>query len=171
MNARTVFLADPQIAFRAGLRSVLEEAGLSVVGEAGDAAGAIELVGRLRPAVCLLSTDVSGGGIFVVKRITDSVPGVHVVILGTSASPDELLAVLRAGASGFLTRGTSARGIVRAVESVLEGQVTIPRTAISILVREVRGGGRQRLTVGGRPVALTSREAQVFELLASELST
>ena len=171
MSVRTVFLADPQIAFRAGLRSVLEAAGFTIVGEAGDAAEAIESVDRLRPALCLLAMDVSGGGVFVVKRITDGVPGVHVVILGTSSSPDELLAVLRAGASGFLPRSTSASGIVRALESVLKGQVTIPRAAVSVLVGEVRGGNRQRLTVGGRSVSLTSREAQVFELLASELST
>jgi DNA-binding NarL/FixJ family response regulator len=171
MSVRTVFLGDPQIAYRAGLRSVLEAAGFTVVGEAGDAAEAIESVGRLRPALCLLAMDVGGGGVFVVKRITDGVPGVHVVIVGTSASPDELLAVLRAGASGFLPRSTSASGIVRALESVLKGQVTIPRAAVSVLVGEVRGGNRQRLTVGGRSVSLTSREAQVFELLASELST
>lgn len=171
MSARTVFLADPQIAFRAGLRGVLEASGLSVVGECGDAAEAIESVARLKPALCLLAMDAGVSGTFVVKRMTDGVPGVQVVVLGTSASPDELLAILRAGASGFLTRNTSATGIVRAVESVLKGQVAIPRAAISVLVSEVRGGGRQRLTVGGRSIALTYREAQVFELLAAGMST
>jgi DNA-binding NarL/FixJ family response regulator len=171
MKVPTVFLADGQPPFRAGIASVLERAGLSVVGEADDAATTLAEVIRLRPDVCLLDADISGGGILTVKRITDAVPGVHVLLLGSTITPDDLLAAVRAGANGYLSRATRGPGLVRAVESALNGQFPIPRAALSTFVRELRGTGRTRTSISGQAVSLTEREAQVLERLAEGMST
>jgi DNA-binding NarL/FixJ family response regulator len=171
MSVPTVFLADGQPPFRAGLASVLERAGFEIVGEAEDAATTLEKVARLQPDVCLLDANISGGGILTVKRMTTSVPGVHVLLLGSTITPDDLLAAVRAGANGYLSRSTRGPGLVRAVESALNGQFPIPRSALAAFVCELRDAGQRRIAIGGSHVSLTEREVQVLELLAEGMTT
>ena len=170
MNPRAVFIADAQPAFRAGLRSVLERAGLEVVGEAGDALDALDEIAALQPGICLIDANLRGG-IVAVSRLTQRVDAPAVLVLASVLSPDGLLAALRAGASGYLPRSTPGTGLVRAVESMLEGHVAVTRGSVAALIHEVRGGGRQRLSIGGIPVSLTEREAQVLELFAGGMPT
>ena len=168
----TVLLADSQTGFRVGLRSVLEGAGMCVVGEAGELERAVALAVERRPAICLLAPDSGTSVVSVVHRMVVQAPGVKIVVVGDSIRPDEVLAAVRAGASGFLARTTSAQGVLRAVKAVVGGQVAIPRSAVSAFVAEVRGSGvGHRMSVGGKAVTLTAREAQVLELLATGLST
>jgi DNA-binding NarL/FixJ family response regulator len=170
MSARTVFIADSQPPFRAGLRSVLEEAGLEVVGEADDALEALDEIAALRPGICLIDADIRGG-IVAVSRITQRAEAPAVLVLATALTSDGLLAALRAGASGYLPRSTPGRGLVRAVESVLDGHFAVTRASVAALIHEVRGGGRRRLSIGGIPVSLTEREAQVLELFTGGMPT
>jgi DNA-binding NarL/FixJ family response regulator len=168
----TVLLADSQTGFRVGLRSVLEGAGMRVVAEVDVLEQAVELASELLPTVCLLAPEPRASVVSAVHRIVTQAPGVQVVVVGASIRPDEVLAVVRAGANGFLARATSARGVLRTVEAVIGGQLAIPRSAVSAFVAEVRGDGvGQRMSVGGKAVTLTMREAQVLELLATGLST
>jgi DNA-binding NarL/FixJ family response regulator len=99
-------------------------------------------------------------------RLTARLPGVLVVLLVNEVTPEGLLAAVRAGASGYIPRETAASSIVRIVETVLEGQYAIPRLALAAVINEIRGDGRRRVAIGGVPVALTAREAQVLDLLA-----
>src|SRR6266576_2790716 len=142
MSSRTVFIADSQPPYRAGLRSVLEAAGLDVLGEADDALDALDEIAELRPAICLIDSNIRGG-IVAVSRITQRVDAPAVLVLASALSHDGLLAALRAGASGYLPRSTPGRGLVRAVESVLDGNFAVTRSSVSALIHEVRGGGRQ----------------------------
>ena len=170
MSSRAVFIADSQPAFRAGLRSVLEAAGLDVVGEAGDALDALDEIAELQPGICLIDANLRGG-IVAVSRITQRANAPAVLVLAAVLSPNGLLAALRAGASGYLPRSTPGKGLVRAVESVLDGHFAVTRGSVAALIHEVRGGGRQRLSIGGIPVSLTEREAQVLELFAGGMPT
>jgi DNA-binding NarL/FixJ family response regulator len=170
MKSRAVFIADSQPAFRAGLRSVLEEAGLEVLGEADDALEALDEIAELQPGICLIDANLRGG-IVAVSRITQRVGAPAVLVLASMLTPDGLLAALRAGASGYLPRSTSGTGLVRAVESVLDGHFAVTRGSVTALIHEVRGGGRQRLSIGGIPVSLTEREAQVLEFFAGGMPT
>src|SRR6266568_610736 len=105
MSSRTVFIADSQPPFRAGLRSVLEAAGLEVVGEADDALDVLAEIAELRPGVCLIDANIRGG-IVAVSRITQRADAPAVLVLAPAPSADGLLAALRAGASGYLPRST-----------------------------------------------------------------
>jgi DNA-binding NarL/FixJ family response regulator len=171
MRPRTVLLADPQPLSRAGLKTVLEKAGLEVVAEATDAAGALAAAEHHHPGVCILDANLPEGGILVVRRITDRVPDTLVVVIAPVVAPEGLLAAVRAGASGYVPKTATGKGLVRAIEAVLGGQAAIPRAAVASLIHEFRGGGRQRASVGGRPLSLTAREAQVLELLRDGLTT
>jgi two-component system nitrate/nitrite response regulator NarL len=170
MSSRTVFIADPQPPFRAGLRSALEQAGMEVVGEADDVLDALGAIADVQPAICVIDAGIRGG-LVAVRRITRDPAGPSVLVLATTPSPDGLLAALRAGASGYLPRSTAGDGLVRAIESVLDGSFAVTRASVAALINEVRGGGRQRFSIGGVPVSLTEREAQVLELLARGMET
>jgi DNA-binding NarL/FixJ family response regulator len=170
MSSRTVFIADPQPPFRAGLRSALEKAGLEVVGEADDLLDALGAIADVKPGICVIDADIRGG-LVAVRRITRDPASPSVLVLATTPSPDGLLAALRAGASGYLPRRTAGSGLVRAIESVLDGSFAVTRASVAALIHEVRGGGRQRYSIGGVPVSLTEREAQVLELLTGGMQT
>jgi DNA-binding NarL/FixJ family response regulator len=167
--ARTVFIADAQAPFRAGLRAVLEAAGSRVVGEAADARVAVDAVADLRPDVCLIGSDDSA--VLITKRLASLMPAPRIVVFAERVSADGLLAVVRAGASGYLPRDTSAAAIVRVVEAVSNGEYAIPRLGLTELIDELRGDGRTHIAIGGVPVSLTEREAQVVRLLVDGLKT
>src|SRR3989442_15139068 len=113
MSARTVFIADSQPPFRAGLRSVLEEAGLEVVGEADDALEALDEIAALRPGICLIDADIRGG-IVAVSRITQRAEAPAVLVLATAPTPHGLLAAPPARANGHPPRSPPGRGAGRA---------------------------------------------------------
>ncbi len=168
---RTVLVADPQPLFRAGLRTVLRELGLEVVAEAANAVTAVAEAEKHRPTVAILDANLPGGGILTVRRLLQRAPETLVIVVAPVISPDGLLAAVRAGATGFVAKETTARGLGRSIDSVLRGEAAIPRRAIATLIHEFRGGGRQRASVGGRPLSLTDREAEVLELLQDGLTT
>jgi DNA-binding NarL/FixJ family response regulator len=170
MTAR-VFLADRQLGFRAGMRLALEQAGFDVVGEAGDAAAAVEAALRLEPDLCILGAPVPERALPVVKQITSRASAVRVLLLVDSPAPEDLVAAVHAGAAGLVARSATAESLVRVVSAVLAGEFAVPRAAVSALVREAVGGGPRRLRVGGRSVLLTEREGEVLDLLARGLTT
>jgi DNA-binding NarL/FixJ family response regulator len=92
-------------------------------------------------------------------------------VLGPAEDDELLVASVRAGASGYLPRSTSVRGLARALEAVLDGSAAITRTGVTALVRELRSGSRQRSIINGAGVSLTEREARVAELLRDGLDT
>ena len=167
---RSAVLAAPQPVFRAGLATALRHAGITVVAEVEDAAAALDAVVRLRPGVCVLDESVRGGAVVATKRLTATSPETLVVVLGAFADEDSIVAAVRAGASGYLPRSTSAGGLGRAIRAVLEGGAAIPRRGVSALVRELQSGPR-RSGINGHGVSLTYREATVVELLRSGLTT
>jgi|tagenome__1003787_1003787.scaffolds.fasta_scaffold20595656_2 DNA-binding NarL/FixJ family response regulator len=172
MTPRTVILAAAHPLFREGLKTVLTAYNLDVVAEAADGDAAIAAAERYHAGVCVMDDDLPGGGVLAVRRLTYRVPDTAVVVLAPTLSADTVLANVRAGANGIVSKSTSALGLTRAVESVLAGQASIPRTSISSLIHEFRGGvGRQRASIDGRALFLTEREIEVLELLRENLTT
>jgi DNA-binding NarL/FixJ family response regulator len=165
-----VFIADAQAPFRAGLRAALEDGGFKVVGEAADARGVADAVAELRPDVCLIGGD-DGACVLTTKRLVSLSPELPVIVFANVISADGLLAVVRAGASGYVPRGMSAGSIVRVVGAVSNGEYAIPRLGLTDLIDELRGDGRTHVAIGGVPVSLTEREAQVWRLLGDGLKT
>jgi DNA-binding NarL/FixJ family response regulator len=168
---RTALIADPQPMFRAGLAAALRRAGIEVVAEASNTAEAVAAATRLAPRVCVLDGSLPGGTIAATKRISALAPETLVVVLGPADDDEMLVASVRAGASGYLPRSTSVRGLARALEAVLDGSAAITRTGVAALVRELRSGSQKRSIIKGARVSLTERESRVAELLRDGLDT
>ena len=102
-----IFLVDDHAMFRAGVRSELGDA-VEVVGEADEADAAAELIAERLPEVVLLDVHLpGGGGEAVLRHIVPRHPGVRFLALSVSDAPEDVIAVIRAGARGYVTKTIS----------------------------------------------------------------
>ena len=166
-----IVLVDDEPLTRASLRELLEGAGFDVRAEAGDAETAIEACVRERPRLCLVDLYISGGGLRVVREVSQRVPEALVVVLAASPNPSDLMDAIRAGASGYLVKSMDPDRIAHALRGELAGEAAIPRVLVTELVRDLQTLGRHRVVAGkhGR-VELTSREWEILELMCTGLS-
>jgi DNA-binding NarL/FixJ family response regulator len=136
-----------------------------VVGQAADADGAFRVVREELPDVVLLDVSMPGGGIQAAARIAAACPATRIVMLTVSEDEDDVLAAMKAGASGYVLKGVSAGELAEVVRSINAGEVYVAPSLASGLLREMS----KPRTVD--PLAeLSQRERQVLELVASGLS-
>jgi DNA-binding NarL/FixJ family response regulator len=168
-----VLIVDDQGLVRAGFRALLDaEEDVEVVGEAGDGAAALKLIGQLLPDVVLMDIRMPElDGIEATRRIAQD-PRLHdvrVLILTTFETDEYVFDGLLAGASGFLVKDTSPTELVRAVRLVADGQALLAPSVTRRLIAEVVS---RRAPV--RPIPglgeLTVREREILGLVGSALS-
>jgi DNA-binding NarL/FixJ family response regulator len=165
-----VFLVDDHGLFRAGVRAELGEA-VELVGEADDVEPAVELISERQPDVVLLDVHLPGGnGQAVVEAVRDTQPDVRFLALSVSDAPEDVIAVIRAGARGYVTKTISGPELVDAVRRVADGDAVFsPRLAGFVLDAfaadpTVTGGATP--TFDPELDQLTQREREVLRLIA-----
>lgn len=162
-NGTRVLIADRHAAVRRGLRAALEGAGLDVVAECRDAAGAAAAAGRERPDVCLIDVELPGNGGAAVEAIRVLCPDARVVMLAAEVDEESFFAGLRLGAAGYLLKDVDAVRLAADVTAVAAGKAALsPEFAVHLLE-----AFRSRRRVPG----LTPREAEVLSLLGPGLTT
>ncbi|WP_285483393.1 response regulator transcription factor [Amycolatopsis sp. NBRC 101858] len=168
MSLRVV-LADDQAVVREGLVTLLGLLpGVEVVGAAADGLAALDLVAEHHPDVVLVDLRMPRcDGVETTERIRAEHPGTEVVVLTTYADDESLLAALRAGARGFLTKDADAEAIARALRSAAAGQSTVDGELQRRLVEAATRSTPQRVK---EIEGLTAREIEVLRLIAAGLS-
>jgi DNA-binding NarL/FixJ family response regulator len=168
-----VLIAESQLPTRQGLRLLLQRNGLEICAEAADAAAALRAALRERPALCLIDSQLRGGGIGAAGRICSRVPETEVVVLADKPDESELLEAVRAGASGYLQKNMNPEAFSRALHGALRGEPAFPRALLAPVLEEFRARHeRRRLRLPGRTVVdLSRRESEVLDLLRSGLAT
>lgn len=164
-----VFLVDDHALFRTGVRAELaafpDE--VEVVGEAGSVAEAVAGIGHYRPEVVLLDVHMpDGGGAEVLRRVHEQQPDVVFLALSVSDAAEDVIAVIRGGARGYVTKTISGKELADAVRRVSAGDpVFSPRLAGFVLDAFSRG---PNAAPAGDPELdqLTPRERDVLRLLA-----
>lgn len=126
----SVLLVDDHALFRSGVRAELEGR-VEVVGEAGSVAEAVECIERLEPDVVLLDVHLpDGSGADVVPRA----PGPKYLALSVSDDPEDVIAVIRSGARGYVTKTISSDDLADAIRRVHDGDAVFsPRLAGFVL--------------------------------------
>jgi DNA-binding NarL/FixJ family response regulator len=151
--------------FRAGVRSELGDR-VSVVGEAGDPASAIATIRASTPDVVLLDVHMPhGGGLAVIEAIGSSLPDTSFLALSVSDAAEDVIALIRAGARGYVTKTISSTELADAINRVADGDVVFsPRLAGFVLdaFREAPVAP----SVDADIDHLTPREREVLRLLA-----
>lgn len=147
MDRIRVLVADDEPAVREALAELIEaEATLELVGTASDAQEAIEGVIRERPDVALLDVKMPAGGGPRAARVIRS-SSLHTRVVALSAYDDRatVLEMLRAGAVGYLVKGTRAADIVKMIHNVIRGDVVLSAEVMADILEELTG----RLQVEG----------------------
>lgn len=172
LDLPTVVIADDHPVIRRGVVKALTRGGFEVVAETDDGDGAISAVQRERPDLCLLDISMPGGGIHTARRLAELAPATSVVMLTVSNDIEDLLASLRAGALGYLTKDTSPDRLPVALCGVLRGEAALPRALFGRVLRESRDFSSSSPGPSGPgDVALTARESEILRILHSGLST
>jgi DNA-binding NarL/FixJ family response regulator len=161
----TVYLVDDHAMFRAGVRSELGGR-VDVVGEAGSPAEAVAGIRTARPDVVLLDVHMpDGGGLAVMQGLGGELADTRVLALSVSDAAEDVIALIRAGARGYVTKTISADELVDAIRRVAEGDAVFsPRLAGFVLdaFREAPAVP----SVDPELDQLTPREREVMRLLA-----
>jgi len=117
-SRRRVFLVDDHDLFRSGVRAELDET-VEVVGEASEVDAAIELIGERLPEVVLVDVHMPlGGGERVIRSVVGEHPEVRFLALSVSDAPSDVIAVIRAGARGYVTKTISGPELTDAIHRV-----------------------------------------------------
>ncbi|MGI5489462.1 response regulator [Microtetraspora malaysiensis] len=155
---------DDHPLLRHGLRALLEQVGgAEVVGEAGDGDEAIALALSLDPDVVVMDLVMPGtSGIEATRHLIDRRPDLGVLVLTMSEDDASVFAALRAGARGYVLKGTGGSEFIAAVRSVARGEA-VYGPAVARRIRRFMSGG----PVTGPFPELTRREREILDLLAS----
>jgi two-component system, NarL family, nitrate/nitrite response regulator NarL len=164
-----VMVADDHPLFRGGVINSLRDApDISVVAEADSGDEAVRLASEVLPDVLLLDIAMPGkSGITTVAELASACPATRVVMLTVSEREDDLLTALKAGASGYVLKGVSARELVEVVRMVAQGEVYVSPMLAGHLLRELshpRAGDTDHLA------ELTEREREMLRLVTEGLT-
>jgi DNA-binding NarL/FixJ family response regulator len=171
-HGSSVLIADDHEQVRLQTRDILIEGGFEVVALANDGPSAVKEAIEHQPAVCLLDINMPGDGIETAREINRVVPTSTVVMLTVSRDENHLFDALRAGARGYLLKGTDPSEMVAALRNVLEGEPALSPGLAMRIIEQFRGDRSRRVYVRDRQaVELSPREAEVLELMRQGLRT
>jgi DNA-binding NarL/FixJ family response regulator len=163
-----VVLVDDHGIFRSGVRSELGRQ-VEVVGEAEDVQPAIKLISELKPDVVLLDVHLpGGGGQAVIESVKASNPEVKFLALSASDAPEDVIAVIRAGARGYVTKTISTAELADAVLRVAAGDAVFSHRLAGFVLDAFASGppADVRPSIDPELEQLTSREREVLRLIA-----
>lgn len=162
---RRIVIVDDHEIFRAGLRAGLGPT-IQIVGEAGTVEAAVPLIRAHDPDVVLLDVHLpDGGGHAVIGPVHAERPGVRFLALSVSDAPEDVLATIRAGARGYVTKTISPAELVDAIHRVADGDAVFSPW-LAGFVLDAFTTGATTATNDPELDQLTAREQEVLLLIA-----
>jgi len=177
MTRPRVVIVDDHAIFRAGVRAELEGA-VDVVAEAGGVEDAVASIAGAEPDVVLLDVHMpGGGGVEVIRQVAATRPATRFLALSVSDAPEDVIAVVRAGARGYVTKTISGADLADAIRRVHEGDAVFsPRLAgfvldafAGALPPEVEDDGLDQLTAREREVLRHIARGYLYKEIAQRL--
>ena len=161
----TVVVIDDHVLFRSGLRELLQQEEIQVVGEASTAESGLEAIERQAPDVAIMDLNLPGmSGHDAIRKIAASAPRTQVLVLTISTSEDDVVEAVLAGACGYLLKDASISDILAGVRAAAAGESMVSPRMAKTLLEQMRLHERTdtRPTVND----LSTREKEVLRLVA-----
>ena len=166
MDKISILIADDEPAFRSGLRALLKSANeLALVGDAATGNEVIRLAADLQPDIILMDINMPGiNGIEATRRILNTSPHIGILILTMFEDDDSVFTAMRAGARGYLLKGTLKAEILRAIQTVSAGGVVFGAAIAQRMMRYF--SGLKPVEPAALFPELTDREREILSLIA-----
>jgi NarL family two-component system response regulator LiaR len=163
-----VLLVDDHDLFRTGLKTLLEEQGIRVVGEAANGQMALRLVSELAPEVVIMDLNMPGlSGVATTREVSSLSPLTRVVVLTISSVDNVVMDAVMAGACGYLLKDSSIHDLVGGIRAAAAGESLIsPQIAAKVLQR-LRAQGTSTDVAEKLTAELSDREIEVLKLIAN----
>jgi two-component system, NarL family, response regulator NreC len=165
-----VLITDDHRLLREGLRSLLENRGFEVTGEAEDGRSGVRLAKQLEPDAVIIDISLPGlNGIEATRQIHQNSPAVKVIVLSMRADSRAVLAALAAGASAYLLKEAAFEEVVTALRVVLKGQIYLSPAIAHVVVQS----SVEHLSANPRAVrrGISGREREILQLVAEGRSS
>jgi DNA-binding NarL/FixJ family response regulator len=163
-----VMVVDDHPMWRDAVERDLQEAGFDVVGVAADGTQAIARFPAARPQVVVLDLQIPGpNGVEVTAKVLDHDPSARVLILSASGEQDDVLAAVKAGATGYLVKSASRTELLDAVRRVAAGDTVFTPGLAGLVLGEFRRMADAPADDGEQ---LTERETEVLKMVAKGMS-
>jgi DNA-binding NarL/FixJ family response regulator len=168
LDELSVLLVDDHDLFRTGLKNLLEEQGVHVVGEAPNGQTALRLAAELAPDVVIMDLNMPGlSGVETTRHLTGIAPLVRVVVLTISIDDDDVMDAVMAGACGYLLKDSSIEDLIAGIRAAAAGESLIsPQIAAKVLQR-LRAHGKSEDAAETIRAELSDREVEVLKLIAN----
>jgi len=161
-----ILLAEDHVMVRQGLRALLEQAGMDVIGEASDGQEALQLAHKHHPDVAVLDIGMPHlNGLETARRLRDALPQTKIILLTMHTEDPYVLEAIQSGAVGYVLKTQATLDLVQAIRDVLRGEVYLsPRISRTVVTAYLT-----RSDLPSDP--LTSREREVLQLIAEGETT
>jgi DNA-binding NarL/FixJ family response regulator len=168
MEQIRVLLADDHMVVRQGLRALLEtEQDIAVVGEAETGRQAVQLTKKLLPSVVVMDIAMPLlNGLEATRQITKEVPSARVLVLSGYSDGEYVQQLTQAGAAGYMLKQTAAVDLIKAVRETKKGNAFFSPAISKRILDQCREAFTNGTPIGKRSDSLTSREAEVLQLIA-----
>jgi DNA-binding NarL/FixJ family response regulator len=166
-----VMVVDDHPMWRDAVERDLQAAGCDVVGVAGDGTEALARFPACRPDVVVLDLQIPGpSGVEVTARVLRQDPSARVLILSASGEQADVLAAVKAGATGYLVKSASREELLDAVRRVSRGDTVFTAGLAGLVLGEYRRLSDPGVGAGADSPSLTDRETEVLKMVAKGLS-
>lgn len=167
-RAARVLIVDDQTLFRTGLSSLLSaDERVEIAGQAVDGADAVKQAIKIKPDVVLMDIKMpNADGIEATRQIIEALPGTKVLILTTFDSDSQVIQALKAGASGYVLKDSSAASIVSSIMAVMSGERVMASAVANRVLEMLTGTTTPKEFYDG----LTNREIEILKLLANGMA-
>src|SRR6266571_4714000 len=163
-----VLIVDDHDLFRSGLRNLLEDEGVQVVGEAGAGQEALNIVREVAPDVVVMDLNMPGmGGIEATRHITAIAPLTRVVMLTISEVDSDVMDAILAGACGYLLKDSSIQDLMTGIRAASRGESLISPNIAAKVLQRVRATSTQPEIANTIRAELSDREIEVLKLIAN----
>ena len=165
-----VLLAEDHTIVREGLRALLDaREDMHVVGEVSDGKAAVDAALRLRPDVIVMDLGMPKlNGVDATAQIKGRLPDTKVLVLSMYSQDEYVRPAIRAGANGYLLKGSGLSDLVKAIQSVARGDAFFSPEVAKILLENKRNPAEDKKRPGD---GLTKREREVLTLVGAGKST